>query len=162
MKKLQNLKYKAFIFDRDGVLNYKPTPPNRYILRPDELILNKSVLEKIRILQSYEKLIGVATNQQCVGKELINMEELNSINEVIIRYLEGKGGIRIPFFICTHLVEDDCLCRKPKPGLLEANLEFLKVDRSKAVFIGDTATDREAAENFKIDFIDVSEFTDYC
>ena len=161
MKKLQNLEYKAFLFDRDGVLNHKPIPPSRYILKPYELILNTVVLEKIRILQSHEKLIGVATNQQCVGKNLINIEELNSINEIINKYLEEIGGNRIPFFTCTHLVEDNCACRKPKTGLLKENLEFFKVDRSEAVFIGDSATDREAAENFKIGFIDVSEFIDY-
>ena len=49
-------------------------------------------------------------------------------------------------YVCPHHWEDNCDCRKPKPGMLfQASKDHLfRLDRT--VFVGDDPRDLEAAE----------------
>ncbi|MFP6581767.1 MAG: HAD-IIIA family hydrolase, partial [Candidatus Hydrogenedentota bacterium] len=48
---------------------------------------------------------------------------------------------------CPHAPEDDCICRKPKPGMLLDAATELDIDLTQSVMIGDNVTDIEAGEN---------------
>lgn len=50
-------------------------------------------------------------------------------------------------YICTHTVEENCSCRKPKPELLIRAVDEYKMDISKCIVIGDRWSDMLAAEN---------------
>jgi histidinol phosphatase-like enzyme len=57
-----------------------------------------------------------------------------------------NGGASIDrVFVCPHLPDDLCSCRKPKLGLLEQAASFLNVPISEAVVIGDNAADIDLA-----------------
>ena len=53
----------------------------------------------------------------------------------------------LDIYTCPHHWEDDCACRKPKPGmLLKASMDHsFRLDRT--VYIGDDFRDAEAAQN---------------
>ena len=58
----------------------------------------------------------------------------------------NKQGIKInKVYYCPHRPEDNCECRKPKPGMfLEAIKEF-NIDPNESVAIGDKMSDLKAA-----------------
>lgn len=140
------------LLDRDGVVNDPPVPPNRYILSEKQLRLRSGVIEEIKRIQSFAS-VAVISNQQCVGKMLITRKQVEEINDVINRSLVRLGGSAIRFFICFHLDQDKCWCRKPRPGLLfEAIDMFRNGDIQDCLFIGDQQIDFEAAMRARIKF----------
>jgi D-glycero-D-manno-heptose 1,7-bisphosphate phosphatase len=48
-------------------------------------------------------------------------------------------------FFCPHAPSDDCACRKPRVGLLRDLGERLGTDLANATFVGDRASDVQAA-----------------
>ena len=50
------------------------------------------------------------------------------------------------FFICPHEPEDNCECRKPKPGLLLQAARHFNVDPTEMLVIGDSMRDIVAAK----------------
>lgn len=142
------------IFDRDGVINYSPIHPARYVLNSKDLIINSKTIQLISYLQENSLKVAVATNQQCLGKGLINDYEMKLINDKINLDLTKKGGKPLKFYICPHLVSDNCLCRKPKSGLLEKIIEDFKISIKRTVFIGDSNSDEQASHKIGMKFID--------
>lgn len=146
--------FELVIFDRDGVINYAPIHPARYVLNAKDLVINTKTVQLISYLQEKTLKVAVATNQQCLGKGLINDFEMNLINDKINSNLTKVGGKPLRFYICPHLVSDNCSCRKPKSGLLEKIVEDFKVSIKRTVFIGDSDSDEQASHKIGIKFID--------
>lgn len=145
--------YDLVIFDRDGVINLAPKEGERYILSGKDLELNPVIIDFILGLQGKSVATCVATNQQCVGKGIISAEQLREIHDAINLIILKAGGEGLEFFTCPHLINEDCLCRKPKPGLLLQALEFFGVTPSRAIFIGDQISDKIAANSAGLDFL---------
>ncbi len=148
-----NERYDLVILDRDGVINLAPEEGERYILSPEDLHIDPLVIRFIVGLQKKGVLTCVATNQQCVGKGLITTGQLSEIHGVINNSILVLGGKPLEFFSCTHLIKEDCLCRKPKPGLLIEALKFFSVSPSKTLFIGDQMSDKIAADLANLEFV---------
>ncbi len=55
------------------------------------------------------------------------------------------GGRIEAIFFCPHGPDDDCACRKPRPGLLLDLAQRLNIDWDTTVVIGDRETDMLAA-----------------
>lgn len=146
--------YELILFDRDGVINEVPKLPSRYILNGSSLILNPVILSLIVELQLDLKKVAVITNQQCVGKGLISLYDLNLIHKKIDDALKMLGGNSLKFYICTHLESLECKCRKPKPGLLELVCSDFMISKDKTIYIGDSPSDEEAAKCFGIKFLE--------
>ena len=149
--------YQVWIFDRDGVINEKAKFPNRYILHTRDLVLNAELINFIVLLQRNNKQIAVATNQQCVGKGLIDEFQLRKIHEAIDESLIRIGGSKIEFFVCGHLESDKCICRKPSPGMLKDIIAKYSAKLQDTIFIGDSKSDEVAARNTGIDFLHIEE-----
>jgi D-glycero-D-manno-heptose 1,7-bisphosphate phosphatase len=103
-------------------------------------------------LQLRSKQVCVATNQQCVGKGLINLHDLNILHNKINQSIITNGGNAIKFYICPHLELASCLCRKPMPGLIvKASADF-EISKNRILFIGDKLSDSLAATAAEVDF----------
>ena len=63
----------------------------------------------------------------------------------------------LDIYICPHHWNEECFCRKPKPGMfLQASKDHLfRLD--KTLYIGDDPRDVEAALNAGTDYILISE-----
>jgi D-glycero-D-manno-heptose 1,7-bisphosphate phosphatase len=61
------------------------------------------------------------------------------------RQLAEVGGRIDAIFICPCLPKEKCSCRKPQGGMLHALSERLHVPLARVPFIGDRASDIEAA-----------------
>ena len=135
--------YNTIILDRDGVINQHSS---NYVLVTEELIIIQEAIIAINCFLRKNKSVFVATNQSPVGRGLMTLAELEKIHQCINRCLIRP----IEFFVCTHMPEDCCNCRKPRPGLLES---IKRKSKGPWLFIGDNVTDCLAAENASIDFV---------
>ncbi len=133
---------KLIILDRDGVINYESI---EYIKTPEEWIPIPGSLEAIARLTKWGYTVVVATNQSGVGRGLYDLATLEKIHEKMHQGVQALGGSIAAIFFCPHIPDEQCNCRKPKPGLLRQIETHFKIDLKGVIFIGDTVYDIEAA-----------------
>ncbi|MHB8742917.1 MAG: D-glycero-beta-D-manno-heptose 1,7-bisphosphate 7-phosphatase [Sulfuricaulis sp.] len=133
---------KLVILDRDGVINYDS---DKYIKTPEEWIPIPGSLEAIARLHREGFRVVVATNQSGVGRGLFDMDMLARIHVKMLEAVRAKGGEIDAIFFCPHKPEDNCVCRKPRPGLFQEITDRLKVNLNSVYAVGDTERDVVAA-----------------
>ena len=77
---------------------------------------------------------------------LFTEETSNLIFEKMLLAVQHMGGDIDGFVYCPHHPDDGCDCRKPKPGLFLQLAEQHGADLSKAIAIGDSLRDLQAAQ----------------
>jgi D-glycero-D-manno-heptose 1,7-bisphosphate phosphatase len=145
------------VLDRDGVINKKANlvTGQKYILKTDDIELYPDFLEFAAWAECTKKVLVVATNQQGLALDLLTAAGLDSIHSKIQDELKLCGTKVISrFYVCGHL-EDTCGCRKPAPGLLLSILNDYDVPVSKVIFIGDSLSDKLAADTVDIRFVQI-------
>jgi len=133
---------KVIVLDRDGVINEDSL---EYIKTPDEWTAIPGSLDAIARLHRAGYLIVVATNQSGVGRGLFSLNTLWDIHKKMLREVFSAGGYIEKIFFCLHTPEDNCDCRKPKPGLLYQVAECFACGFPNMIMIGDSRRDIEAA-----------------
>jgi D-glycero-D-manno-heptose 1,7-bisphosphate phosphatase len=134
---------RAIFLDRDGVINRamirdnKPYPPKRL----DELEILSGVHDGLGKLKSAGFLLIVVTNQPDVARGTADLEEIEAIN----LHLAEKLPIDL-VRVCYHGNDDECVCRKPKPGLILQAARELSIDLSESYMVGDRWRDVEAGQ----------------
>jgi histidinol-phosphate phosphatase family protein len=89
----------------------------------------------------------IISNQAAVGKGLLQPAGLEKITNKMHQALAGDGTFLAAAYYCTHRREDNCSCRKPKPGLLFSAAEDFNIDLSRSIFVGDSESDIQAASS---------------
>ncbi len=134
----------AIFLDRDGVLNENRA---NYVQVWEDVALFPQALQAVAAISKLPYKIFVVTNQSAVGRGIITLEQAQSINNQIHAEIIRHGGRIDRFYLCPHAPQEECDCRKPKPGMLrQAEVEF-GVDLSQSVMIGDALTDIAAGQN---------------
>ena len=145
-----------FVFiDRDGVLNVK-SPRGTYVEDPSQFIWKNGSLEGLKIFKDSGYKVIVITNQAGVGRGVFDMTALDTIHQKMCLDARNAGGEIEYIYCCPHHWEDDCDCRKPKPGMLIAAQKDLMIDLSRTTFIGDDDRDGIAARAASTNFIKVN------
>ncbi|ROS73820.1 histidinol-phosphate phosphatase family protein/HAD superfamily hydrolase (TIGR01662 family) [Curtobacterium sp. PhB130] len=85
--------------------------------------------------------VGVVTNQSVIARGGATRAEVDATNA---RVDELVGPFDV-WCVCPHGPEDDCPCRKPRPGLVLEASERLGVPVAVLVVIGDIGADVGAA-----------------
>jgi D-glycero-D-manno-heptose 1,7-bisphosphate phosphatase len=134
---------KWVLLDRDGVINQDS--PN-YIKTPNEWIPIPGALTAISNLNKAGFKVAVVTNQSGVGRGLYTIETLNKIHEKMFCLARGAGAKIDAIYVCPHHPDDNCECRKPKPGMLHTFAKQNNIDfqQTKVYFIGDAIRDIQA------------------
>ena len=130
--------------DRDGVIN-EESPD--FIKSVAEWRPIRGSLEAIADLHRAGWRIAVVTNQSGIGRGLYDEATLARIHEHMRERVRATGGELVGIYYCPHLPEDECECRKPRPGMFRALERELGVAVRGAPYIGDRMSDVEAAEN---------------
>ncbi len=133
---------KLIILDRDGVIN---EDSNDYIKSPEECLLIPGSLDAIAKLNHAGFKVVIATNQSGIARGFYDLAMLNRIHEKIKTELKKVGGHIDDIFFCPHHPDDQCECRKPKPGLLFQIQKKYSVDLKNVFFVGDKLSDVETA-----------------
>lgn len=128
--------------DRDGVIIEN---------RPDYVLSTKDVefidgsIDGIRRLVRYGYAVAIVTNQACIGKGLISNSVAQEIQDYVICRLQDASSKRgILGYICPHLANSSCRCRKPLPGMLEDAAAAVDEECSELWMIGDHISDIRA------------------
>lgn len=130
---------KIIILDRDGVINHDST---KYVKNADEWEPIDGSLKAIANLTQIGYKVIVCTNQSGIGRGLYGMEELNEMHEKMHKLVSHEGGTIAAIFMCPHTPEDNCNCRKPKPGMIKEICERFNIDDiSKVMLVGDSERD---------------------
>jgi D-glycero-D-manno-heptose 1,7-bisphosphate phosphatase len=133
---------RLIILDRDGVIN-EDSPD--YIKSPEEWQPIPGSLEAIAQLNRAGYRVVVVTNQSAIGRGLLDLNTLCRIHDKMAHALADIGGFIEAVFFCPHRPEDNCECRKPKPGLLKDVASRLDMDLTDVPAIGDSLGDLQAA-----------------
>lgn len=130
------------ILDRDGVIN---RDSDEFIKSPAEWVPLDGSIEAIGMLSGAGFEVAVATNQSGIGRKLLDKPALAAIHEKMRRAVSEAGGDIGKIAYCPHHPDDDCDCRKPKPGLLLDLSRQYGVPLINVPVIGDSTRDIEAA-----------------
>jgi D-glycero-D-manno-heptose 1,7-bisphosphate phosphatase len=134
---------KLIILDRDGVINHDS---DDYIKSPDEWNPIEGSLEAIALLNKHDYKVVVITNQSGLSRGYYDEAMLAEIHQKMHQLTAAKGGKIEAIFYCPHGPNDQCDCRKPKPGLLTRFSKQFNTSLSNIYFIGDKSGDIQAAE----------------
>jgi len=136
---------KVVFLDRDGVIN-KKMPKRDYVKKWEEFKFLPGALRAISKLTKSGYEIYIISNQAGIGRGIMSEGALFEIHKNMEEEIEKKGGKLSGIYYCHHNWNNNCLCRKPKPGMLfRAAIEY-QIDLPSAVFIGDDERDIQAGK----------------
>ena len=129
--------------DRDGVINGEVG----YLHKIKDFKFINGVIDSCNYFLSLGYQIIVVTNQSGIGRGLYKEEDFHILNQWMLDNFEQEGVRILDVFFCPHGPDDNCYCRKPKPGLFKDAKEKHDIDMNKSWMIGDKEADIEAANN---------------
>jgi len=133
---------KLVILDRDGVINQDS---DNYVRSVDEWIPLPGSLEAIARLNQAGYHVVVATNQSGIARGYFDLATLNAMHHKMHKLLAKMGGHVDGVLFCPHSPDDNCQCRKPKPGMYKEIANRWGVSTKGIPVIGDSRRDLEAA-----------------
>ncbi len=148
--KANTLTTPAVFIDRDGVIN----KDHGYISKVDDFEYIEGVFEACRAFKKMGYLLVLVTNQSGIARGYFTEDEFLTLTEWMDWNFADEGVELDGIYYCPHhplhgndIYRQDCACRKPKPGMFLAAADFLKIDMSRSVMIGDKKDDMQAAIN---------------
>jgi len=132
---------RAVFLDRDGVINRtvvrggRPYPPPNVAT----LELLPGVAEAMARLHEAGYRLVVVTNQPDIARGTQDRSVVDAMHAWIAAALPVDE-----FCVCVHDDDDQCDCRKPKPGMLRGAAESAGVDLAASFMVGDRWRDIEA------------------
>ena len=136
---------RALFLDRDGVLDelvqYEEWEAPRVLA---DLRMIDGVRAPLQRFVDAGWLLFIVTNQPNVAKGKAAREEVEAINEAVVRELQ------VPIarsYICFHQAEDRCECRKPSPYFLREAAREFEVDLAQSWMVGDQDSDLLCGRN---------------
>lgn len=139
---------KLVVLDRDGVINVDV--PGRYICNAAEWIPIDGSLEAIGQLTAAGFDVYVVSNQSGIGRGLYSEADLAAMHAKLLAGLERHGSKLAGWFYCPHTPADQCSCRKPATGMLEAVAQAAGRALDGCAFIGDKWSDLVAARRMRM------------
>jgi len=149
---LKNSKKKYAFLDRDGTLIFEPQDTYQIDSLAKLKILD-GVIVGLKKLKSMKYSLVIISNQDGLGTPSFPQENFKAPQEKMLKIFRDN---RIDFdeiFICPHLPNEACNCRKPKTGLVEDFLATANIDKTASFVCGDRNSDRQFAKNAGIKFI---------
>jgi|TARA_B110000305_G_C19129090_1_gene488022 D-glycero-D-manno-heptose 1,7-bisphosphate phosphatase len=136
-------KFKNIFLDRDGIVN-------DVILR-DDIVSSPRSLEEFKFRDdflNFAKKIDknhnffLVTNQPDVKRKLLKLDDLQNMHDQLMNILPFKK-----LFVCVHDDEDNCSCRKPKPGMILEAISTNNLKHNECIMIGDSIKDVQSANS---------------
>lgn len=129
---------KLVILDRNGSINLHR---DDFVKTDVEWTPLPRSLEAIAKLNHAGWHVVIASNQSGLGRGLFDVASLNAMHAKMHKMLAAVGGKVDAIFYCPHSPDEDCACRKPKPGLFLQIAERFGVDLADVPTAGDSLRD---------------------
>jgi D-glycero-D-manno-heptose 1,7-bisphosphate phosphatase len=127
------------VLDRDGTI----IEEREYLSDPEQVTLIPGAAGALRELHQMGLGLVVITNQSGVGRGFFDQGQLERVHERLKQLLDREGVRLDGLYVCPHEPDDDCLCRKPKLGLLRKAAQDLGFRLENSIVIGDKESDIE-------------------
>jgi len=144
---------KAVILDRDGTLN----EDRGYTYKAEDLIWKPGAKEFIKNLNKRNYYVFVATNQSGIARGKYSEDDMHKFHDKMQEELMKSGAYIDKFYYCPYhrdgiklKYKKESNDRKPNTGMLEKITKEWSLNKKNLFFIGDSASDLECANNFKI------------
>lgn len=129
--------------DRNGVIN---KDKKEYITRWSQFEFMPHIFTVLRVFNDRGYRVIIVTNQCGVGEGLMTITKIKSMHNRMRLRVYNEGGMISGLYFCPHKKEDNCHCRKPRPGMfLDAKEDFPDIDFNQSFMIGDRWSDMDAA-----------------
>lgn len=135
--------FKLVVLDRDGVINQDS---RQFVKSADEWLPLPGSIEAVAALSNAGFSVAVASNQSGLARGLFVETDLSAMHKKLRDLVELAGGSIDLIVYCPHGPDDDCDCRKPRPGLLRQIGARFDHEMSGVPVIGDSLRDLEAAQ----------------
>ena len=133
----------AIFFDRDGTL----AEEIGYVNHVSRFHLLPWAAEAVRRVNQAGLLAVVVTNQSGIARRMFPESLVKEVHRILAEKIREGGGNLAAIYYCPHSPNEDCECRKPKPGMLLRAAKELGVDLKRSFFISDRYMDVEMAHS---------------
>jgi D-glycero-D-manno-heptose 1,7-bisphosphate phosphatase len=130
------------ILERDGVISHRQEEDITTVEGWDPI---SGSIEAISRLKKAGYLVTIASNHSGISRGYYSEEDLKKMHEKMQRMLTIRGASVDGIFYCPHGPESNCICRKPKPGLLFQIAGKFDIDLSETPMLGDNINNIGAA-----------------
>jgi D-glycero-D-manno-heptose 1,7-bisphosphate phosphatase len=141
-------KIKAIFIDLDGVI-LKAINKNGFpysVKSLEDAIVLPGVEEGLKISQTHGFLNIVITNQPDISRGTYLYSDFERLRKHLLEELSLDE-----IYVCPHDDQDECNCRKPKPGMIEKATSDFEIDLPSSYVIGDRWKDIECAQRLSLD-----------
>lgn len=129
------------VLGRDGVINRRIDSPINTIAAWNPF---PGSISALAALSCAGFQLVVATNQSGLARGHFDLDDLEAIHAKMRALVEDAGGEISAVFYCPHIVEDNCRCRKPQTGLLDAIEAEFNTSLHQSYLVGDCLEDFQA------------------
>lgn len=142
----------AAFLDRDGVINVD----TGYVGNVADFRFIDDVKPALARLAAAGYLLVVVTNQSGIARGYYSEADFEAVTAHMRAELAAAGAPVVCVLHCPHLPEDQqpadqqCHCRKPKPGMILTAAAALDIDLGNSVMIGDKPSDMIAGRQAKV------------
>lgn len=139
---------KILFIDRDGTLIEEPE--DNQVDQLEKVRLVPGVIPALIKLAQIGYRFVMISNQDGLGTAAFPKERFELCQNHVLALFSTQGITFDEIFICPHLPDECCECRKPRAGLLTRFLAETDIDMSASAVIGDRETDLELAERIGV------------
>lgn len=139
---------KAVFLDRDGVINID----HGYVSTPEQFEFVDGVFEACQKIQAQGYKLIVVTNQSGIARGYYTLQQFEQLTQWMCAQFAAQGVHITDVYHCPHPPAkghapfvQECLCRKPAPGMLLQAIAEHGIDPSQSIMVGDKGTDIQAA-----------------
>lgn len=133
---------KAIFFDRDDTLIHD----TGYMYKLEDLKFFEDSIPVLKELQKRGYLLFIVTNQSGIGRGFYTIEDMHKFNNHMLSQLHDNGIEIQDLAFCPHSPQDNCLCRKPSPMLVNQLCDKYEIERNHSYMVGDKISDIECGK----------------
>jgi len=135
--------------DRDGTLIEEPE--DFQVDAIEKVALVPGVIRALQELLEHGYELVMVSNQDGLGTDAFPQADFERCHDHMLKLFESQGIHFAETFICPHLPDDGCHCRKPHTGLLTRYLAATAIDTARSAVVGDRDTDLELADKLGLE-----------
>ncbi|MCD7895915.1 MAG: HAD family hydrolase [Planctomycetaceae bacterium] len=122
--------------DRDGTVIVN----KHYQKDPAETELFPDTIAALARLRATGVTPVLVSNQSGIGRGYLTEDDLAAIHRRMLDLI-GDDTIFAGMYHCPHVPEDNCACRKPRPGMLESAARDHGAELADSYIVGDSEAD---------------------
>ena len=134
---------RAIFLDRDGVINANRAD---HVKSWEEFAFLPGAFDALKRIAASDFAILVTTNQAAIARGLTTDAAVREIHEHMSTEVARAGGRIDAVYYCPHLPDENCDCRKPRPGLYTRGAREWEIDLARSYVVGDAMADIAAAQ----------------